>query len=93
MPKAKRAAAERVYVSIHTDEEKAEVKKARIVIARHKAVLGGGGVVVQQQMTLLHATAVMQRWRARIDTAKEEAAAAKEAKAAKKAAEAAKAAK
>ena len=86
MPKAKRAAAAREYVSIHTDEEKAEVKKAREVIARHKAVLGGGGVVIKLGMTLLHATAVMQRWRARVETDKEEKAAKKEAEAAKKAA-------
>ena len=39
----------------HTDEQKEEVKRARTVIKRCKAVLGGGGVENSENMTLTQA--------------------------------------
>ena len=54
MPKAKRSPAAPVKKTygIHSDAQKAEVKRARRVIARHKAVFGGGSVCAEQSMTL-----------------------------------------
>ena len=70
MPTAKAKPAARAAASIHTEEQKEEVKTARAVIKRYKAVLGGGDVSARLGMTLGEAQAAMDRWRARVDASK-----------------------
>ena len=72
MPKAKpkSAAPARATASIHTEEQKEEVKTARAVIKRYKAVLGGGDVSARLGMTLGEAQTAMDHWRARVEASK-----------------------
>lgn len=54
----------------HTDEQNEDLKRAREVIRRFKAVLGGGGVEARVGMSLGEAKAVMVEWRARVEASK-----------------------